>query len=140
MKNWQIYTLIDKINFGKYKGHTLDEIARIEAPYILWCIRNIPEFLIDKNLLIELGSKYAEDMVNVDKDGKEIDTWKNSHNGFILNKTDEEILLNKWNAYSIKNQKLEDDDDSFNDADINDFLRDGFFEGDSDTYNEYMGY
>ena len=103
MKNWQIYTLIDKINFGKYKGYTLDEIARIEAPYILWCIRNIPEFLVDKNLLIELGSKYADDMVNVDKNGKEIDTWKNYQNGFIINKTDEEILLNKWKAFKIDN-------------------------------------
>jgi hypothetical protein len=140
MKNWQIYTQIDKINFGKYKGHTLDEIARIEAPYILWCIRNIPEFLVDINLLIELGSKYADDMVNVDKNGKEIDTWKNAHNGFIINKTDEEILLNKWKAYQefLSNQR--ENEDCSDDHDYNDFLRDGFFEGDNDTYNEFMGY
>ena len=103
MKNWQVFSSIDKINFGKYKGHTLDEIARIEAPYILWCVRNIDKFLIDKNLLIELGNKYAKDINNVDKNGKVIDTWKNSFNGFILNSTDEEVLLNKWKAYNIEN-------------------------------------
>lgn len=35
-----------RFNFGKYKGHTWNQVADINPNYIHWCIRNVAWFTI----------------------------------------------------------------------------------------------
>lgn len=41
----------DIINFGKYKGHTFDEIADMEPSYILWLSENVDSIKLPKKWL-----------------------------------------------------------------------------------------
>ena len=44
----------DLITFGKYKGKTLAEVAKVEARYLLWANEKIDWFDIDEDYLIEI--------------------------------------------------------------------------------------
>ena len=55
MKHWTIFTENTIFNFGKHKGLTLEEVAKIDARYILWCVREIEKFLIESNAAFKLS-------------------------------------------------------------------------------------
>lgn len=49
--------LLDKFTFGKYKGQTLKYVLQNYGTYVVWCLKNIPNFNIEpkelqKNFLI----------------------------------------------------------------------------------------
>ncbi len=52
MKNWTIFTAETLFTFGKHNGKTLEQVAKTDAQYIHWCVKNIPEFLIDESYFI----------------------------------------------------------------------------------------
>jgi len=41
------YQITEIINFGKFKGKTLQEIFEVELSYVQWCILNLDHFYID---------------------------------------------------------------------------------------------
>ncbi len=58
MKHWTIFTENTIFNFGKHKGETLEEVAKKDARYIIWCMKKIDMFLIEKDLFVSYGNKY----------------------------------------------------------------------------------
>jgi Holliday junction resolvasome RuvABC endonuclease subunit len=48
MKNFTHYTPNTVFEFGQYKGMTLEQIAKENASYILWCTTNIKKILNPK--------------------------------------------------------------------------------------------
>ena len=55
MKNYET-TMV--LNFGKYKGKTLLELARTNFAYIEWCILNIDRFYVKKAALKRLANRF----------------------------------------------------------------------------------
>lgn len=119
MKNWTIFTEETIFNFGKHKGLTLEEVAKIDARYILWCVLEIDKFLIEKDLFVSYGNKYPDLIEAFDPDIKQnvfID-----FNEFIVS---EELLLlleGRWNTYLdsyVRKSKTDYQDyDSYDDYD-----------------------
>lgn len=64
-------------------------------------------------------------------------------NIFPFNSERSEFIKKKWKLYEEENELIHDDYDNDLDYDIeydyDDYLFNGFFEGDADLYNEYMG-
>lgn len=90
MKNWTIYKAETLFTFGKHHGETLEQVARTNAPYILWCVKNIPEFLLDETDFIAYAIKYAVRFVDVKQlDGDEGDLGLNF---YVV--TDADLLIN----------------------------------------------
>lgn len=51
--------LSDLFTFGKYKGKTLKQVLEQEnAAYVVWCIKNIPNFSIEEPYQTRLLAKY----------------------------------------------------------------------------------
>lgn len=46
-----IYRLNTVVEFGKYKGQTLDSIMQKNASYIVWCIKNLEHFAVETNVI-----------------------------------------------------------------------------------------
>jgi hypothetical protein len=44
MENRFIYKLNTVLNFGKYKGKTVEEVCEVEPDYIIWALTKIPSF------------------------------------------------------------------------------------------------
>lgn len=59
IRNWspvgyfRILNLEEKIRFGKHKGKTIEEIALKEPYYLSWCIRNIEEFVLSNEAMLQ---------------------------------------------------------------------------------------
>ena len=53
-----IYDLNTRLNFGKYNGSTLEDVAEVNAMYIEWCIINVDFFLIDIPIAKEIKKNY----------------------------------------------------------------------------------
>lgn len=45
-----IYDLDTELNFGKYKGHTVEDILTRDPEYLLWLLENVDRFEVDKAL------------------------------------------------------------------------------------------
>lgn len=45
-----IYDLDTKLNFGKFKGRTVEEVLLAEPSYLLWLLENVERFEVDKAL------------------------------------------------------------------------------------------
>jgi uncharacterized protein (DUF3820 family) len=140
MKDWTIHKADTKLNFGKYRGYTIEEVAKTDAQYLLWCVENIPEFLMEEILLKEYSNKYPQIFQEELPFGIYIN---HTVNIFPFNKDRSEFLKKKWKCYEEENKLIDDDFDNNLDYDIeydyDDYLFNGFFEGDVDLYNEYMG-
>jgi hypothetical protein len=136
MKNWTIFAAETLFNFGKHKGKTLEQVAETDAPYIYWCVNNIPEFLIDQSDFIAYALKYATWFDDVNVLGKVV-KCELAFNSYVLKDADLLLNQNKWASYEEYMEMLSNADEG--DYDYSDFLFNGFFEGDSDLYNEYMG-
>jgi hypothetical protein len=97
MKNWTIFSSETRFNFGKHQGKTLDLVATTDAPYILWCFRNIDKFLISEELLNEYQNKYpcilSGTIVNTG------DYFEFDMNKYEVTQTDIELLQTKWMDY-----------------------------------------
>jgi hypothetical protein len=50
----------DKITFGKYKGKTFGEIAKIDLDYIDWLDENVKTIKIDKDFVTAVRMDIAE--------------------------------------------------------------------------------
>lgn len=44
------YDLDDVLNFGKYKGSTVDSVLEEDPKYLLWALENVERFEVDKAL------------------------------------------------------------------------------------------
>lgn len=47
MRNLTLYTEETILDFGKYKGFTLDLIISTDPNYIIWCVENVEWFNFD---------------------------------------------------------------------------------------------
>ena len=45
----KVYQLNSVLNFGKYKGRSIEAIAKIDPTYIDWCSRSIDDFFISED-------------------------------------------------------------------------------------------
>ena len=54
----KIYEKTTILNFGKYKGKTLLELAKTNFAYIEWCILNIDRFYVKKAALKRLANRF----------------------------------------------------------------------------------
>jgi hypothetical protein len=53
-----IYKKNDTLNFGKYKGILLSQLVDRDLGYICWCITNIKEFVLDKEMIYLIKINY----------------------------------------------------------------------------------
>ena len=136
MKNWTIYKAETLFTFGKHDGKTLEQVAKTDAQYIHWCVKNIPEFLLDEIDFIAYAIKYAVWFVDVNQLDED-DEGDLGLNFYVVTDADLLVNQNKWESYEEYMDMLSNADEC--DYDYSDFLFNGFFEGDSDIYNEYMG-
>jgi hypothetical protein len=54
-------SLKEVINFGKYKGKTLQKVLDIDASYLQWAIRNTGRFSLSKNDIKLISQKADEE-------------------------------------------------------------------------------
>ena len=40
----KIYTMLDKMTFGRYKGKKVQEVFNKDPKYLLWCVKNVDWF------------------------------------------------------------------------------------------------
>jgi hypothetical protein len=97
MENWTIYTAETVFNFGRNRGKTLEEVAKCDAQYILWCVRNIDKFLISKEDLVEYKNKYPINFPLTITEPGQLGYF--TFNIFDLVDSDLAILDNKWESY-----------------------------------------
>ena len=66
-----ILTLENKLNFGKHKGKTIDEILHEDPTYIRWCLENIDWFKLSKKdeKTVYILSEYC------DREMEDYDDW-----------------------------------------------------------------
>jgi hypothetical protein len=97
MKNWTIFKSDSIFAFGKHEGSTLEQVAKENSQYILWCVLNIPKFLIYESDFEAYSEKYPITISGVDvKTGEKVDC---RFNCFNYNESDLQHLRNKWGIY-----------------------------------------
>ena len=101
MKNWTIFTAESIFTFGKHNGKTLEQVAQCDAPYILWCVRNIDKFLIDKGAFLDFQKKYEKSFVTICSPTN--DEFERTTNFYEATEQDLDLLENKWNNYTNQN-------------------------------------
>jgi hypothetical protein len=97
MKNWTIFTSDSIFSFGKHEGFTLEQVAKENSQYILWCVLNIPKFLITEADFQEYSEKYPITLPGVDAQTGELVECR--FNCFTYSESDLQHLRNKWEAY-----------------------------------------
>lgn len=97
MKNWTIFKAETIFDFGKYQGNTLDQVAQIDAPYLLRCVRNIEKFLISEEDLIGFSNKYEKTITTFCSPTN--DEFERSSNFYIVTNDDLNLLKKKWEDY-----------------------------------------
>lgn len=92
-----LYTPSTVLQFGKYKGMTLDQIAQQHASYVLWCTRNLNNFINKRQLLETYSDKYGTISFFEDPDGtRELAILNNA---YLLIDQDFVLLEDKWVKY-----------------------------------------
>jgi hypothetical protein len=104
------YRLFNEINWGKYKGLTIEKIIKIDIQYIKWCIINLDNFIITDFFFLNKGVYYDIDFI----------------------KLVEINLLKRKFLCEFKKEYSYDDDRTLEDI----TFEDGF-EGDVDTWNHF---
>lgn len=51
-----MFSLTDRLNFGRYRGKTIKEIANSTPSYLEWCLKNVSWFKMD-----EKATQYVHD-------------------------------------------------------------------------------
>ena len=46
-----VYKLTYTIDFGKYNGLSIKEVAEKDIGYLCWCVKNINDFVLDNDAL-----------------------------------------------------------------------------------------
>ena len=64
----------DVLQFGKYKGRTVLEVIDTNPSYIVWCIQNVKDFVIDKRLSDELVDQYERHQRRLRNDSAQINS------------------------------------------------------------------
>lgn len=72
MRNLTLYTADTKLDFGKYKGDTLNGILNTNPLYIKWCVENIDWFVTEDELLKEVLKSNNRLTIVIDDETKEI--------------------------------------------------------------------
>ena len=118
MKNWTIFKSDSIFSFGKYEGSTLEQVAEENSHYILWCVLNIPKFLIYETDFKEYSEKYSITIPGVDvQTGEAVDCRLNCFN---YGEGDLQHLRNKWEAYEeYMDLQSEADYSCYNDYSVN---------------------
>ena len=57
VKKFNLFYRTSILDFGKYKGKTLESVFVENPNYIFWCIKNIPSFFIYPQKIIELAKE-----------------------------------------------------------------------------------
>ena len=97
MKHWTIFTENTIFNFGKHKGETLEEVAKKDARYILWCVRKIDKFLISIEDLTAYQNKYPIYFTGIEMNtGEPVELIFNI---FELQGLDIKIIDSNWDSY-----------------------------------------
>lgn len=60
----KFYNLDTPLNFGKYRGRILKDVATENAMYIEWCIINVDFFLINESTANEIKKIYPRFLVS----------------------------------------------------------------------------
>lgn len=97
MKNFTHYTPNTVFEYGQYKGMTLEQIAKENASYILWCTIHIEEFLISRQLLEFYSDKYGTISFFEDPDGTR--EFACCNNAYLLTNQAYVLLEEKWQRY-----------------------------------------
>jgi len=97
MKSWKIFTTETNFNFGKYEGNTLNQVAQIDAPYLLWCVQKIEKFLISEEDLIVFSNKYEKIFTTFCSPTNE--EFERSTNYYTVTNDDVNLLKKKWQDY-----------------------------------------
>ncbi len=61
-----VYKLTYTIDFGKYNGLSIKEVAEKDIGYLCWCVKNINDFVLDNETLIFLHSNCANMSISTD--------------------------------------------------------------------------
>ena len=127
MNNWTIFTSESIFSYGKHEGRTLEQVAQQDSQYILWCVRNIPYFLIAEADLVAYSEKYPIKIhgVNVQTG----DPVECKFNCFNYGDEDLQCLQNKWESY-------QDHLETFSEADYSDY--DDYSVDSNPYYNDNM--
>jgi len=110
---YRLYKLTTVLEFGKYKDYEIQEVLKEEPWYIEWCVSNIPEFIIDSEL---------------------IRTFKNFHPLYKLNKDFIQKLDDKFENFTDWEEQWMDAQIDF---EADKFYRDSYgdaFENDPENY------
>lgn len=83
--------LSDVFKFGKHRGRTLSDVLDFDSTYILWCQKEIEDFLLTDTVLDEIRSVYPD---------------------VILNYSEEEILGQSYSSDIFCPDEDYDEDDS----------------------------
>jgi hypothetical protein len=97
MKNWTIFSFDTTFNFGKYQGNTINQVAKFDFRYILWCIKNIEKFLITEEDLIKCSLISKKTLISVLS--KPNEEFINSTDLFQVSDNDIAFLKIKWVEY-----------------------------------------
>jgi len=47
----------DVLEFGMYRGDTIDKVLDNDSKYLVWCIENVKGFVVSNEVYKELGKK-----------------------------------------------------------------------------------
>jgi hypothetical protein len=125
------------VNLERYHGWSIEAIAKENVNYLIDCIVTIPEFVLNPTLIEYYSITYrmVDEIPIKGQANKSLFYSSIDHFAAVKSKVEQ-----KWGAYQEFLSYEKENEDCSDDHDYKDYLRDGFFEGDTDTYNEYMGY
>lgn len=125
MKRWTIFESGTVFDFGKYKGKSLEDIAKIDSDYIFWCVKNIDKFLIDVELFLCYQNKYKGDFDL--GDGSKNDSFILTFNHFEADFFTLNALKVRWDMYNLSYKKVD-----FHDNDVYAIENNPFYNDDLD--------
>ena len=116
--NWKIYSPKTIFTFGRHNGNTLEEVAQVDVRYILWCVKEIKTFLIEKDLFLSYQNKYPHLIDAYDRNLKQKTVI--DFNSFSASNETIELLENRWDQYLdnyLVKSNVNNDEDMEDEAD-----------------------
>lgn len=108
------YGLYDTLDFGKYAGTPINELATINAMYIEWCVLNVEYFVIDKEtieFIKKIYPKFLTSEISNEVLNRKIETWNkiqdDFHSSNYYRYSDNESCSNWDNEYYNDNLDLD---------------------------------
>jgi len=114
----KFYDLNTVLNFGKFEGKTIQEVAGIQPSYLDWCAINLEHFYIDD---------------------EEVEALKEAYPSFSFSEEAKAKLAEKYEAWENEQEDYPDYDspDDYDRPDYQDYERDTF---DALTDGQYGSY